>query len=69
MLLFFYVRQSYTPIYCFQLRNLKALSLSMISIKRVNAMSLLDLCASDFVVALKIIIIAELFIVITALPC
>ena len=38
-------------------------SLSTISIKRVNATPLWDFCISDFEVALRIIIIAELFIV------
>ena len=40
-------------------------SLSTFSIKRVNAMPLWDFCVSDFEVALKVIIIAELFIVMT----
>ena len=38
-------------------------SLSTLSIKRVNATPLWDFLASDFGVVLKIIIIAELFIV------
>ena len=40
-------------------------SLSTFSIARVNLIPLWDFCASDFQRALKIIIIAELFIVLT----
>ena len=42
--------------------------LSTFSIERVNGIPLLDLCASDFQRSLKIIIIAELFIVMTISP-
>ena len=43
-------------------------SLSMSSIERVNRIPIWDFCASDFQRALKIIIIAELFIVMTISP-
>ena len=43
-------------------------SLSAFSIERVNGIPLLDFFASDFQRALKIIIIAELFIVMTISP-
>ena len=43
-------------------------SLSTFSIERVNLMPLWDFCASDFQRVLKIIIIAELFIVMTISP-
>ena len=43
-------------------------SLSTFSIERVNGIPLWDFCASDFQRALKIIIIAELFIVMTISP-
>ena len=43
-------------------------SLSTFSIERVNGIALWDFCASDFQKALKIIIIAELFIVMTISP-
>ena len=43
-------------------------SLSTFSIKRVNAMPLWDFCVSNSEVALKIIIVAELFIVMTISP-
>ena len=42
--------------------------LSTFSIERVNELPLRDFCASDFQRALKIIIIAELFIVMTTWP-
>ena len=43
-------------------------SLSTFSIERVNGIPLWDFCASDFQRVLKIIIIAELFIVMTISP-
>ena len=43
-------------------------SLSTFSIERVSGMLLWDLYVSDFQRALKIIVIAELFIVMTILP-
>ena len=43
-------------------------SLSMFSINRVNRMPLWNFCASDFQRALKIIVIAELFIVMMISP-
>ena len=43
-------------------------SLSMFSIERVNEIPLWDFCESDFQRVLKIIIIAELFIVMTISP-
>ena len=43
-------------------------SSSTFSIERVNGIPLWDFCTRDFQRALKIIIIAELFIVMTILP-
>ena len=43
-------------------------SLSTFSVERVNEIPLWDFCASDFRRVLKIIIIAELFIVMTISP-
>ena len=60
MLLRFDVHLSYTPIYCFHFQN----PLSTFSIERGNGIPLWDFCKSDFQRALKIIIIAELFIAI-----
>ena len=43
-------------------------SLSTFSIERVNEIPLWDFCASDFQRVLKIIIMAELFIIMTISP-
>ena len=67
MLLDVDVHRSYTPIYRFHHLISKA-PLSKFLIERVNEIPLWDFCASDFQRVLKIIIISELFIVMTMSP-
>ena len=67
MLLRFDFHLFYTPIYCFHLLISKTLC-PRLSIERVNAIPLWDFYPNDFQRALKIIIIAELFIVMTISP-
>ena len=57
----------YTPVYCFQYLIFQN-SVSTFSIARVNGIALWDFYPRDFQRALKIIIMAELFIVMTISP-
>ena len=67
MLLRFDVHLSYTPNLLVSPSHFQN-SLSMFSIARVNGIPLWDFCPSDFQRALKIIIIAAIFIVMTISP-